>query len=174
MTRARRFKSVIFYQEFAAAIDAREVVESIAAQFREQFDLELDFWKLAMLECPQIQEQAAPGLARADIIVFAAAGLKDLSENARAWLEESLARNLSGGVALVALFAQQEVTTNASAALCAYLQKLAAERHLEFFSNLGCAPPAAPFGFQPPLKPNFAQTPDPTTDGPVPGSQYAN
>jgi hypothetical protein len=131
----RPIKAVVFYEEFAAAIDAKEVVARISRHFRDDFDLEMDFWKLGMVDCGWIREHAAPGVACADMIVFATAGMQDLSENAKAWLEDCLAQRRSGGLALVALFARKEVATNALSPMAGYLQKLAAQNHLEFISN---------------------------------------
>ena len=137
MAPRRPVKAVILYDEFAAAIDAKEVLENVAAQLQDEFVIEIDFWRLAMLEHPQQQILASRGVAAADLILVAGESQGNIPENARAWLEDCLAHKPSGGKALVALLGTQEAVTNALSALGGYLKDLASRCRADFLTNAG-------------------------------------
>jgi hypothetical protein len=130
------FKFVIVYENVAAAVNAKEVARRLGSQFAGEFAADIEFWKLKVLDHPQMRASAAKDMAGADMIIIATDGQPDLPDAVKTWLWDCLAQKRNGWAALVALFAKDELAAAAPPPLCRSLQEMAARGRLDFFSNV--------------------------------------
>jgi hypothetical protein len=129
------FKIVAVGEDFAAVMRAQELSKRLAADLEPEFGLSSDAWKFEALDNSQTGSEAAREAAEADMIIIAASGAFELPVQVKSWIESWLPRKRKGVTTLVALRDDEDETPYESSPLCAYLQGIAREWGLEFFSN---------------------------------------
>ena len=68
------FKIVIAYENFAAGIRAKKMLERLTSELQPDFQINSDVWKFEMLGHRRLREQATTEASEADMIVVSARG----------------------------------------------------------------------------------------------------
>ncbi len=124
-------KIIIAYENFAAAIRAKELTDRLAAELESQDDMDCDFWKFDLLERPQFLAQATADVAEADIIVISVRGAAALPAATRTWLANWPAQRRERLTALIVLREKPGAVPEGN--LCNDLRRIARSRRMDFF-----------------------------------------
>jgi hypothetical protein len=144
------FKVVIVYENFGAAVQAKEMSERLAAELNSKCDT----WKFEMLAHPGLREHAARDAAEADMIIVAARGEGPLPDYVKEWIQTWLPCKKESPAILVALIDEESNRVNrenidredAVADLpdnFQYLRQVAERGAMDFLSNLDHFPAPA-------------------------------
>lgn len=128
------FNVVIAYEDFEMGKHAKKTYDYLAEHLGYDCQFGNQMWKFDVLAVPKLREMAAKDAAAADIIIVAAHGASELSEEVKKWIEMWLAEK-GNAIALVALFdclsaAQENPIRD-------YLADVARRGHMEFFAQPG-------------------------------------
>jgi hypothetical protein len=130
------FKIVIAYENFAAGIRAKKMLERLASELQPDFQINSDVWEFEMLGHRRLREQAATEASEADMIVVSARGDAELPAHVKNWVDGWLPQRRGGLTALVALLDLEEKSSSAQST-CAYLRQVAGKGRMDFFCKAG-------------------------------------
>ena len=123
---------VIVYENFAAGIRAKSMLDRLSAALQPEFGINRGLWKFELLDYPQLREQAAIEALKADMIVVSTNGDSDLPEHIKNWIESWLPQKREGLAALIALLDHPQQKTDSWPAYT-YLRQVANEGKMDFF-----------------------------------------
>ena len=142
----RAFKVVILYEDFSAELRARELSDRVACGLEK----ELEAWSFEGLGNERVRERSATLAARADMLVIAASGHKQLPDELKEWLETWLPQRQGEPTALVAMFQGRGTGHQERSQPANFLSRIAERGRMDFFGSGGefgrpvAQPPVSP------------------------------
>ncbi len=130
-------KIVSAYEDFAANLRARELLDRLALGLKGEFKISHDSWKFELLGHPQLREYAAADAAGAALIIVSADGEVDLPAFVKDWVSSCIQPKRSVPAALVALLSREEDVHSTPPPACTDLRQLAEHAQLDFFCMAG-------------------------------------
>lgn len=131
---------VILYEDFAMGCQARQMLESLRAQWGRGHSLALEIWRLDVLSEPDLGRAAARDAVNADLVVVACRRDHEIAELVKAWFDTwtGLRRERA---ALVLLFDGPETFTPASRLNGAFFAALARRGNMDLFVSPAATTP---------------------------------
>ena len=128
-----RFNVLITYDNPVNARRAMQLVDGLAGQFGNDFEIHRDLWRFDMIELAGEEGDDLRDVTSPDLIIVAADGKRDLPSPVRSWLDTWAAEGVPGSAAIVALLGAQGPSSSHASPVRACLQALAAEAGMELF-----------------------------------------
>ena len=134
--RAQRACNIVtFYEDFAGAIRASGVFDSLAEKFGAGRPVNATSWSFAMLGNPELNAAVVMDAALADVLVVAAKGDSELPPRIAAWVEMCINTSGTARPVLVALHDDGIESDGAAAPLCSSVEGIAARKGAAFLCN---------------------------------------
>jgi hypothetical protein len=131
---AERFLVTVMYEDHLTHDRARELCDSVLAQFWGVLDFDFSWWGFDLLQTPALLQAAAEAAARAQLIVVSAHAGQRLPAPAEAWVARWRAlRTIKGGILAGLIGTVQERGT---VPLTLYLSQVAREARMGFVPRL--------------------------------------
>jgi len=124
---------VIAYEQFVAAVYAKQMVDRLTAEFRGEFEVCSDVWKFELIGYSSLVSQATDAVTDADVVIIAADGDLDLPAPVKTWIKFWASQQGDHRRTLVALLVHDPEPLNEPLRLQLILQQVAAEGGKEFF-----------------------------------------
>ncbi len=137
MQRKPAIRIVTAYEDFAAAIRAKEMSEWLVAQLKPEFQIRSAAWKFESLRRPELRQYADADASEAHIVIVSAHGQWGLPAHVKSWMGHWFRQKRSGQAALVALLDHVEKTPGQPPALASWLRRMAQRGRIDFFCKAG-------------------------------------
>jgi hypothetical protein len=141
-----RFNVVIVYEDFVTGTRAMTVYDSLARSLANHYELANSAWKFEILRQASLKKIAVFDAMEADLVLISVHAGSELPEEVRAWIHLWLAQGNQANCALGLLLAETDEMIGRVAPAHSYLQEVANQHKLDFFSQAGDVPglPLAP------------------------------
>ncbi len=141
-----RFNVVIVYEDFVTGTRAMTVYDSLARSLANHYEFTNSAWKFEILRQASLKTIAVFDALEADLILISSHAGDELPDEVRAWIDLSLRQANQTNCALVLLLAETDEMIGRLAPAHSYLQEVADQYKLDFFSQAVDAPglPVAP------------------------------
>jgi hypothetical protein len=130
-----RFNVVIVYEDFLTGTRAMAIYESLVRAFSNHYDFSNSAWKFEILRQVSLKKIAAFDAVEADLILISARADSELPREVKAWIHLWLAQTDQVNGALVLLLADADEIDGRISPAYTYLQKVAHQSKLDFFSQ---------------------------------------
>jgi hypothetical protein len=137
------FDLVVAYEDETSRNRALALSDRLAADLRDDHDLQSSWWRLDFLQHPQLLERAVDAAVNANMILVSLRQSKELPFPARAWLDSWIERKDGHNCALVALL-EGAAGRRETCPVLSQLHSAARRAQMSFFSHL--FPPPGPAG----------------------------
>ena len=124
---------VVAYEDWPAAVRARELLRRVGRQCGESGRLIYSMWKFHVLAEPTLRAMAAAEVTSADIVVFSAKDGPNLPNHVKKWINRWLPTKGGRRTAMVALLKSGEPQTWSAGGIQSYLEEVAKAGHMELF-----------------------------------------
>jgi hypothetical protein len=141
-----RFNVVIVYEDFVTGTRAMTVYDSLARSLANHYEFTNSAWKFEILRQASLKKIAVFDAIEADLVLISAHAGSELPEEVRAWIHLWLAQEFQANCALGLLLAETDEMIGRLAPAHSYLQEVATQHKLDFFSQAVDVPglPLAP------------------------------
>jgi hypothetical protein len=145
----RTFQIVIVYENLVSAARALRACEFLRGEIGEAVSLEVNVWKMGVLEDSDSRRFAAMAASRADVVIVSASGRCEIPDAFRQWVEAWTRMEVVARPAVFTLFGDH--VGEGALSVASFLRGKTAPHGIEFF----CHPPleAADFHRASPLQP---------------------
>jgi hypothetical protein len=138
------FKVLIAYDHAPNARRAILLMDGLAGRLLGEIELRRDIWRFDVISLLGTREDALRDVMNADFVVVAADAGRDLPNSVKGWLEAWAGRQIPGGKTLVTLLERDSSTPIHCSPARSFLQDLAAEEGIQFFTREFKSPPDHP------------------------------
>jgi hypothetical protein len=126
------FRVVIAYEDFRAATRAQRAYDFLRANLTHAWQVTSQRWKFELLRIPALRKMAIEDAAKADLIIIACHGDRELPGEVDVWMETW--RGLkAGAVALIALLDYRPEQAEQAQATRARLESVAQRAQMDFY-----------------------------------------
>jgi len=141
-----RFNVVIVYEDFVTGTRAMTVYDSLARSLANHYEFTNSAWKFEILRQASLKKIAVFDAMEADLVLISVHADSELPEEVRAWIHLWLAQANQANCALGLLLAESNEMIGRVAPAHSYLQEVANQHKLDFFSQAVDVPglPLAP------------------------------
>ena len=131
----RKFQIVIVYENLVSAARALRACEFLRREIGETVSVEVNVWKMGILEDGDSRRAAANASSLADVVIVSASGREEIPTAFRQWVEAWLQLDQCGRAALFALFGEH--IGDGALSVAGYLRRKTVLNGIDFF----CHPP---------------------------------
>ena len=127
---------VIAYDDFIAGQTAMRTYRRLLTQFENESKVQHRLWTFQELRDPRFAEGAILSAAAANLVIVATVNGRVLPGHVKAWIENSLFQREEKDSALAVLVANTKSEILSNVAVHEYLQQVAEEANVQFFSSV--------------------------------------
>jgi hypothetical protein len=113
---------------------AKQIYDYLEKHLGSDFKLNHQVWNLNVLAAPMLRELAAKDASESDILIISLHGQRELSAEARSWLELWVGQR-SAPIGLVALFDPEQRNSETAIETRRYLEAIAQTGRMDFFTE---------------------------------------
>lgn len=128
------FDLVVAYEDVQTRDRALKLYDHLAQQLLNDYDFQCSWWKFDHLESPALRARATNAAAEANMVILSLRGSNEMPLAYKAWIEDWASRRDHSKAALVALISETNSGAEPAPAL-AYLQQIARQGHMDFFTH---------------------------------------
>lgn len=131
----RTFRIAIVYENLVSAARALRACEFLRGEIGDSVSLEVNVWKIAILEDPDSRRFAAVAAAQSDVVIVSTSGRGEIPGAFRMWVDSWTRMDEGGRPAVFTLFGDH--VGEGAFSIASFLREKTALRGIEFF----CHPP---------------------------------
>lgn len=129
----RTFRIVIVYENLVSAARALRACEFLRGEIGDTVSLEVNVWKIAVLEDVDSRRFAALAAARADVVIVSTSGREEIPGAFRVWVDSWIRMEDAGRPAVFTLFGDH--IGEGAVSIASFLRGKTVPRGIEFFSH---------------------------------------
>lgn len=129
------FSVMIVYDRASAGVQAVKMVDRLIKRLEWSVEFQPELWRFDMIEHPSLRETATTDASRAQMLVVAVDGSRDLPAGITEWLQSCQTKSDSMNAALVALLHPRECGKERVAPVCQFLRTVAESSGRAFFCS---------------------------------------
>jgi len=130
----RTLNVLTLFEDLDTGRRAKQIYDYLEKHLASDFKLNHQVWNLNVLAAPMLRELAAKDASESDILVISLHGQRELSAEAKSWLELWVGQR-SAPIGLVALFDPEQRNSETALETRRYLESVATTGRMDFFSE---------------------------------------